>query len=54
MANEYDNPVERQIEHRGHTILVSREPCLGGWDMTYYSIYRESDGYECVCDFSYG
>ena len=51
---EYEHPVERQVEHRGHTILVSREPCLGGWNMTYYSIYRESDGYECVCNFSYG
>ena len=50
--NEYDNPVQRQVEHRGHTILVSSEKSLGGWLMKYYSVFRESDGYECTSGFS--
>lgn len=50
--NEYDNPIERQVEHRGHTILINRERSLGGWQITYYSIFRESDGYECTSSFS--
>jgi len=35
-------------KHRGHTIEVRREECLGGWPMLYYSIIRDSDGYFCV------
>lgn len=38
--------------HRGHTIELSRENCLGGWEMLYYSIFRDSDGYECVSNFT--
>jgi len=40
--------------YRGYTIEVSREKCLGGWEMTYYSIFRDSDGFECVSNFSEG
>lgn len=43
-----------KVSYKGYEIEVKRERCLGGWDMTYYTIYRESDGYECVCDFSEG
>lgn len=38
--------------YRGHEIILTREQCLGGWEMLYYSIYRESDGYECACSFT--
>ncbi len=24
---------------------------MGGWDMLYYSVFRESDMYECVSNF---
>ncbi|MBO9380217.1 hypothetical protein GG804_25965 [Sphingomonas histidinilytica] len=34
--------------YRGHEITVTRERCLGGWDQLYYSIFRQSDGYECT------
>lgn len=37
--------------YRGHEISVTRERCLGGWDMLYYSVYRLSDGYCCVENF---
>lgn len=30
--------------HRGYEISVKREECLGGWDMLYFYIMRESDG----------
>lgn len=39
-------------EYRGHEIEVSREPCMGGWPMLYYSIFRASDGYECTSGFT--
>lgn len=34
--------------YRGYEIDVHREKCLGGWAMLYFSIFRESDGYECA------
>ena len=41
-----------QTIYRGHEINLSRERCMGGWDMLYYSIYRQSDGYECASGFT--
>jgi hypothetical protein len=40
-------------EYRGHEIEVTRERCMGGWDLLYYSIFRAADGYECTSGFSY-
>lgn len=40
-----------KTSYRGFTIDAHREKCMGGWSLLYYSIYRESDGYECVCNF---
>lgn len=37
--------------YRGHRIEVSREKCLAGYSLLYYSVYREGDGYECLCSF---
>lgn len=37
--------------YRGHKIDVTREQCLGGWDMLYYTIMRDDDGYLCVDGF---
>jgi hypothetical protein len=39
--------------HRGHDIDVRREPSLGGDVLLYYSIFRQSDGYECDSGFTY-
>ena len=36
--------------YRGHEIEVKREKCLGGWSELYTSVFRLSDGLECVCD----
>ena len=38
--------------YRGHEITISRERSNGGWTMTYYSIFRELDWYECLTDFT--
>lgn len=37
--------------HRGHTIEVRREECLGGWPLLYFTIIRDSDGYFCEDSF---
>ena len=37
-----------KAEHRGYEIDVRRAKCMGGWSMLYYSIFRLSDGYECI------
>jgi len=41
-----------KVSYRGYEINAHSEKCLGGWEMLYFSIYRESDGYECVSGFS--
>jgi len=40
-----------KVSYKGHEIEAKRDKCLGGWSQLYYTIYRKSDGYECVCDF---
>lgn len=34
--------------YKGYEITVTKEICMGGWSMLYYSIFRLSDGYECL------
>jgi len=38
-----------KVVYRGHEIEVKRERCLGGWSELYTSVFRLSDGLECVC-----
>lgn len=38
--------------YRGHEIDVHREKCMGGWSLLYYSIFRVSDGRECLSGFT--
>ena len=40
--------------YRGHEIDVRRVRSLGGDVLLYFSIYRESDGYECAAGFTTG
>lgn len=42
---------EVKISYRGHEIHVYRDRCLGGWSMLFFSIFRESDLYECTSGF---
>ncbi|WP_428743200.1 hypothetical protein [Tenacibaculum sp.] len=42
------------VEYKGHTIEVEKEKCLGGWSQVYYSVIRNSDSLECICDFTSG
>lgn len=37
--------------YRDHEIKVTREKCLGGWDILYFSIFRIADLYECLSGF---
>lgn len=38
--------------YRGHEIDVRREKSMAGYSMLFYSIFRESDGYEVTSGFS--
>ena len=40
--------------YKGHEINVTRAFSMGGWMSIYYSIFRQSDGYECARGFSAG
>jgi hypothetical protein len=40
--------------YRGVKIDSSRSQALGGWSEVYWNAYRESDGYEIVCNFGGG
>jgi len=40
-----------KTKYRGYEIEVKREKCLAGYDLLYFTIYRISDGYECLCSF---
>jgi hypothetical protein len=37
--------------YRGHRINVTREKCLAGYALLYFSIFRESDQYECMSGY---
>lgn len=34
--------------YRGHEITVTREKCMAGYALLYWSVFRASDGYECA------
>lgn len=42
---------KRTFEYRGHKVELTREECMGGWDMTYFYV-TDMGGYELECDFS--
>jgi len=41
-----------KIEYRGFDISVIKEKCLAGYKLTYFSVFRKSDGYEMTSGFS--
>lgn len=43
-----------KLTYKGHDIEVTREKCNGGWMQTHYSVFRLSNGMECITDFSDG
>lgn len=40
-----------KVNYKGHEISVSREKSMAGYSMLYFSIFRLSDGYECLTSF---
>lgn len=36
-----------KVIYRGHEIEVKREKSMAGYLLLFWSIFRESDGYEC-------
>jgi len=43
-----------KIQYKGFNIDAHREKSMGGETLLYYSIFRQSDGYEVISGFSYG
>jgi hypothetical protein len=39
-----------KVTYRGCEIEVTREKCLGGWDVVYFSVF--DDGFEVTSGFS--
>lgn len=42
---------KKTVQYKGYEICASREDCMAGYELLYFSIYRISDGYECVASF---
>jgi len=40
-----------KVSYRGFEIEASRDKCLAGHDLIYYSIFRESDKWEMSSNF---
>lgn len=43
-----------KLNYRGFELDARREKSMGGDSLLYYSIFRESDGWEMTSGFSYG
>jgi len=43
-----------KVSYRGFEIEAKREKCLAGYALLYYSIFRESDGWELDSSYSEG
>jgi hypothetical protein len=41
-----------KVEYRGFDISVTKEKCLAGYKLTYFSVFRKSDGWELTSGFS--
>jgi hypothetical protein len=37
--------------YRGHEIIVERQPCLAGYPLLYFSVFRCADGFECLTSY---
>jgi hypothetical protein len=43
-----------KVQYKGFNIDAHREKSMGGETLLYYSIFRQSDGFEVTSGFSYG
>lgn len=40
-----------KVIYKGHEIIVTRERSMAGYTLLYYSVFRQSDGYECTSGY---
>jgi hypothetical protein len=40
-----------KVNYRGYELSAHREKCMAGYPLLYYSIFRQSDGYEATSGF---
>lgn len=43
-----------RVLYRGFEIDCHREKCMAGYPLLYFTVYRKSDGYELVCNYTEG
>jgi hypothetical protein len=43
-----------KVLYRGFEIDCHREKCMAGYQLLYFTVYRKSDGYELICDYTGG
>jgi hypothetical protein len=41
-----------KVEYKGFDIDVAKEECLAGYKLTYFSVFRKSDGWELTSGYS--
>lgn len=41
-----------KVNYKGFEIDVTREKCMAGYDLVYRNVFRISDGYQLIGDFS--
>lgn len=43
-----------KVLYRGFEIDCHREKCMAGYQLLYFTVYRKSDGFELICDYTSG
>ena len=43
-----------KTRYKGYLIEVEREDCMGGWELTYFDVFRDCDLLHVIGDFSTG
>lgn len=51
MTKKVVNENDLLVKYRGFSLHAYREESMGGWEMLYYSIFRDRDGLEVSSGF---